>query len=262
MTDYKVNYDTAYFGHDNPATAVKRVGAVRRPDVERAAATGSSNIGIVSGAHGSHVAGIAAGQRSVRRPEPDGRRGTRGEGRLGSRLPLHLRLHVARPDRGHDLRGRDGRRGRRQHEHRRPAGAERRQQHARGALQPPDRGQRRRRCSSRPATAARVRTRSATRPWRRRSWPSARTSTRETWQKNYGSDCQLPGQPPSVQLQGAGRGRRVQAADRGAWRSDLVGADLAERPARRRASTRFRPGTACSTAPRWQHLRPPARPRC
>ena len=32
MTDYKVDYDVGYFGTDNPATAVARADAVRRPD--------------------------------------------------------------------------------------------------------------------------------------------------------------------------------------------------------------------------------------
>jgi len=60
MKDYKVNFDKNYFGTDNPATAVReavpfvvQVDAVNR----------FVNIGIVSGAHGSHVAGIAAGNQ-------------------------------------------------------------------------------------------------------------------------------------------------------------------------------------------------------
>lgn len=58
MTDYKVNYDVNYFGTDNPATAV----AERMPFVVQTdGARKVINIGIVSGAHGSHVAGIAAG---------------------------------------------------------------------------------------------------------------------------------------------------------------------------------------------------------
>ncbi|MEW6401055.1 MAG: S8 family serine peptidase [Chloroflexota bacterium] len=58
MTDYKVNYDVNYFGTDNPATAVaERMPFVVQTDGKRKVV----NIGIVSGAHGSHVAGIAAG---------------------------------------------------------------------------------------------------------------------------------------------------------------------------------------------------------
>jgi subtilisin family serine protease len=58
MTDYKVNYDVNYFGVDNPATAVaERMPFVVQTDGQRKVV----NIGIVSGAHGSHVAGIAAG---------------------------------------------------------------------------------------------------------------------------------------------------------------------------------------------------------
>jgi subtilisin family serine protease len=58
MTDYKVNYDVNYFGTDNPATAV----AEQMPFVVQTDGKNKFiNIGIVSGAHGSHVAGIAAG---------------------------------------------------------------------------------------------------------------------------------------------------------------------------------------------------------
>ncbi|HET7089603.1 MAG TPA: S8 family serine peptidase [Anaerolineae bacterium] len=58
MTDYKVNYDVNYFGVDNPATAVaERIPFVVQTDGKLKFV----NIGIVSGAHGSHVAGIAAG---------------------------------------------------------------------------------------------------------------------------------------------------------------------------------------------------------
>jgi subtilisin family serine protease len=58
MTDYKVRYDVNYFGVDNPATPV----AERMPFVVQTdRANLYVNIGIVSGAHGSHVAGIAAG---------------------------------------------------------------------------------------------------------------------------------------------------------------------------------------------------------
>ena len=58
MTDYKVNYDVGYFGTDNGATPVaERMPFVVQTDGKNKAV----NIGIVSGAHGSHVAGIAAG---------------------------------------------------------------------------------------------------------------------------------------------------------------------------------------------------------
>ncbi|MFC7615491.1 S8 family serine peptidase [Actinokineospora soli] len=57
MTDYRVNRDVRYFGTDNPATAIaERMPFVVQPD----GATKTVNIGIVSGAHGSHVAGIVA----------------------------------------------------------------------------------------------------------------------------------------------------------------------------------------------------------
>ena len=58
MTDYKVNRDKGYFGTDDPATAIKEA----MPFVVQTDGKNKQvNIGIVSGAHGSHVAGIAAG---------------------------------------------------------------------------------------------------------------------------------------------------------------------------------------------------------
>ena len=60
MTDYKVNFDVNYFGTDNPATAVaERMPFTVQTDGQRKVV----NIGIVSGLHGSHVAGIAAGNQ-------------------------------------------------------------------------------------------------------------------------------------------------------------------------------------------------------
>ncbi|MGN9774281.1 S8 family serine peptidase [Micromonospora sp. H33] len=57
MTDYKVRNDVGTFGTDNPATAV----AESMPFVVQVDGKGKFvNIGIVSGAHGSHVAGIVA----------------------------------------------------------------------------------------------------------------------------------------------------------------------------------------------------------
>ena len=58
MRNYKVDYDVGYFGTDNPATVLaERMPFVVQTDPE----SKSVNIGIVSGAHGTHVAGIAAG---------------------------------------------------------------------------------------------------------------------------------------------------------------------------------------------------------
>ena len=57
MTDYRINKDVGYFGTDNPATPV----AERMPFVVQTDGKNKVvNIGIVSGAHGSHVAGIMA----------------------------------------------------------------------------------------------------------------------------------------------------------------------------------------------------------
>jgi hypothetical protein len=60
MTDYRVRYDVNYFGTDNPATPV----AERMPFVVQTdGKTKFVNIGIVSAQHGSHVAGIVAGNQ-------------------------------------------------------------------------------------------------------------------------------------------------------------------------------------------------------
>jgi hypothetical protein len=64
MTDYRVNHDVGYFGHDNPATAIhESVPFVVQPMTTPDPVTGLFfvNVGIVAGAHGSHVAGITAG---------------------------------------------------------------------------------------------------------------------------------------------------------------------------------------------------------
>jgi len=57
MTDYKVRNDVGYFGVDNPATALsERMPFVVQTDGK----TKFINIGIISGEHGSHVAGIVS----------------------------------------------------------------------------------------------------------------------------------------------------------------------------------------------------------
>ncbi|SFQ34438.1 Subtilase family protein [Amycolatopsis arida] len=58
MTDYKVRYDVGTFGTDDPATPVREAMPYV---VQTDPANKSVNIGVVSGAHGSHVAGIVAG---------------------------------------------------------------------------------------------------------------------------------------------------------------------------------------------------------
>jgi len=58
MTDYKVNYDVGWFGTDDPATPVQdRLPFVVQTDGKNKFV----NIGVASGAHASHVAGILAG---------------------------------------------------------------------------------------------------------------------------------------------------------------------------------------------------------
>ena len=58
MTDYGVRYDVGTFGTDDPATGPREA---MRFVVQTDGKNKFVNIGIVSGAHGSHVAGIAAG---------------------------------------------------------------------------------------------------------------------------------------------------------------------------------------------------------
>jgi hypothetical protein len=58
MTDYKVRYDVGRFGTDNAATPVQEAMSFV---VQTDGKNKFVNIGIVSGQHGSHVAGIAAG---------------------------------------------------------------------------------------------------------------------------------------------------------------------------------------------------------
>lgn len=58
MRDYKIARDVGYFGTDDPATQIaERMPFAVQTDGQRKVV----NIGIVSGLHGSHVAGIAAG---------------------------------------------------------------------------------------------------------------------------------------------------------------------------------------------------------
>ena len=58
MRDYNINFDVGTFGTDKPATAIREtIPFVVQTDGKNKFV----NIGIVSGAHGTHVAGIAAG---------------------------------------------------------------------------------------------------------------------------------------------------------------------------------------------------------
>ena len=60
MTDYGVRYDVGHFGTDKPGTAIRE----QLPFVVQTDGRAKFvNIGIVSGAHGSHVAGITAANR-------------------------------------------------------------------------------------------------------------------------------------------------------------------------------------------------------
>jgi subtilisin family serine protease len=62
MQDFSIDRDMGRFGHDNPATPVREsVPFVVQPEAAQISGLYWVNIGIVSGAHGSHVAGITAG---------------------------------------------------------------------------------------------------------------------------------------------------------------------------------------------------------
>jgi subtilisin family serine protease len=67
MTDYSVAYDIGHFGTDNPATAIREQipFVVQTSKFEQPAGTMNYfvNIGIISGAHGTHVAGIVSGNK-------------------------------------------------------------------------------------------------------------------------------------------------------------------------------------------------------
>ena len=99
MTDYKVRFDVGYFGVDNPATAVaERMPFVVQTDGKQKVV----NIGIVSGAHGSHVAGITAGERLFGGAMSGAAPGAKI---VSARACLFIAgCTVARADRGHDLR--------------------------------------------------------------------------------------------------------------------------------------------------------------
>ena len=60
MTDYKVNFDVGYFGTDNPATPSP---SACRSSCRPTARTSTSTSASSRAQHGSHVAGIAAGNR-------------------------------------------------------------------------------------------------------------------------------------------------------------------------------------------------------
>jgi subtilisin family serine protease len=63
MREYKKDFAIGEYGHDNPSTAIRE----SVPFVTQIhAATGFVSLGVVSGAHGTHVAGIAAGNRLFR----------------------------------------------------------------------------------------------------------------------------------------------------------------------------------------------------
>ncbi len=86
--------------------------------------------------------------------------------------------------------------------------------------------------------------------------------SKDSWQKNYGSDSDWRRQPARLQLARPARGRRLRAADRRSGLRGLDRADLAARASPSAAPTCCRPATACSTAPRWRPRRRPARLRC
>ena len=131
LTDYAKTFDVGHFGTDNPATQeLESMPFVVQTDGKNKVV----NIGIVSGEHGTHVAGITAANADVRWRHV--RCGSGRKAQVRPRVHVHHRLHLARPDRGHDLHRQAGQRRRDQHVDRWPAGAQRRQQHPCGSLQP------------------------------------------------------------------------------------------------------------------------------
>src|SRR4029079_7793025 len=59
MTAYKTSFQVGEYGHDNASTAIREsVPFVSQVDT---AGAGYVSLGVVSGAHATHVAGIAAG---------------------------------------------------------------------------------------------------------------------------------------------------------------------------------------------------------
>jgi subtilisin family serine protease len=57
MTAYKTSFQVGEYGHDNPSTAIRE----SVPFVSQVDSRGFVSLGVTSGAHGTHVAGIAAG---------------------------------------------------------------------------------------------------------------------------------------------------------------------------------------------------------
>jgi subtilisin family serine protease len=55
--NYKATFDIGEYGHDNPSTAVRE----SVPFISQVHPAGYVSLGVISGAHGTHVAGIAAG---------------------------------------------------------------------------------------------------------------------------------------------------------------------------------------------------------
>jgi subtilisin family serine protease len=57
--NYKATFDIGEYGHDDPATAIRE----SVPFISQVDAAGFVSLGVISGAHGTHVAGIAAGNK-------------------------------------------------------------------------------------------------------------------------------------------------------------------------------------------------------
>ena len=104
MKDYVVNHDVNHFGKDKGGT--KGVVEIVPFVVQTTATASFVNIGIVSGGHGTHVAGTVAGQGLLRRPVRRRRAERAARGR--PRLPVHhgllhlgsgQRVHVPDPGR-------------------------------------------------------------------------------------------------------------------------------------------------------------------
>ena len=208
-------YDVGYFGTDNPATAV----AERMPFVVQTDGKNKVvNIGIVSGAHGSHVAGIIAGNSLFG--------GAMSGAAPGAKLvSVRACLFIAGCTAHALIEGmiyaaKQANVDVINMSHRRPAGAERRQQRPRDPLQPPDRAVQRPDVHLR--RQQRLRPEHHRRPLGRQQGDERR---RLHHQRDLADQLRLRlhvrRQPAPLLLARTARGRRLQAGHRRAGRGHL-----------------------------------------
>ena len=220
MTDYKVNYDIGHFGHDNPATPVSEsVPFVVQTDPGEHAFVG---IGIVSGAHGTHVSGIAAGNSLFG--------GQMSGAAPGAKIAMVRACLFTAGCTAHALT--EGMIYLIETDHVDVVNM------SIGGLPALNDGN-----NTRGILYNRLIEDNDVQMFISAGNDGPGTNTigdpgvvskvmgvgayihKDTWRRNYGSDSPARRQPASVQLAWTGGGRRAQAADRGSGRSDLFGAD-------------------------------------